>query len=77
MTDVPKISQDPRKIKITNLIAYIVCADGIPTNIENRPGFQNVIATTELRYKLPHCTTFSRSIILKLKNTVTSFQQKN
>ena len=77
MTDVTKFSRDdPRQTKITNSIASMVCADGIPTNIVNRPGFQNVIATTEPRYKLPHYTTFSRSIIPKLKITVTSFQRK-
>ena len=53
----------------------MICADAIPTNIVDRPGFKNFINSVEPRYKLPHYTTFSRSVIPKLKNNVSAFQR--
>ena len=76
MTDIAKFSRDdPRQIKITNSIASMVCTDGVATNIVSREGFKNVMNSMEPRYKLPNYSTFSRSIIPKLKNAVTSFQK--
>ena len=55
MTDVTKFSRDdPRQTKITNSIASMVCADGIPTNIVNRPGFH-------IMNQCPYKSVFYRS----------------
>ena len=67
---------DPRQIRITNSLASMICADAVPTNIINRPGFRHHINTMDPRYNLPHYTTFSRSVIPKLKSTVSAFQRK-
>ena len=76
ITDCSKFGRnDPWQNKLTSSIASMVCADGIPTNIVNREGFKNVLSVAEPRYKIPHYTTFSRSIIPRLKNSLTSFQQ--
>ena len=61
---------DPRQIRNTNAMASMICRDGIPTNIANRPGFRNAVETLDPRYTLPSAATFSHSIIPKLKEKV-------
>jgi hypothetical protein len=54
----------------------MICVDATPTNIVKRPGFVNLMKTVDPRYKIPQPSTFSRSIIPKLKNTVDTHQMK-
>ena len=68
-----KFSRDDlRHVRITNSIASMICTDVTPTNVVNCEGFKS---TVEPRYKVPDYSTFSRSVIPKLKNAVSSFQQ--
>ena len=67
---------DPRQVRINNSLASMICTDGIPTNVVNRDGFKNLMNTVEPRYTIPHYNTFSRSIIPKLKDAVSSFQKQ-
>lgn len=53
----------PRYIKITKLIAEMMCLDIQPFSIVEDRGFTNLIAYLEPRYKLPNRTTFSRKLI--------------
>ena len=74
----PKLSQclpqkygpnDPHQVNNTNAMASMTCRDATPTNIANWPGFRHAIETIDPRYTLPNATTFSRSIIPKLKES--------
>ena len=68
--------QHPRQKSITNDMGLMLCRDGQPTAMVGRPGFRNFVNSMDPRYTLPHPTTFARSIIPKLKETVTDFQRK-
>ena len=73
----PKYNRtDPRQIAGTNSLVSMICIDGIPTNIVNRPGFKNFTKTMDPRYTLPAYTTVSRSVLPKMMNNVTSFHQQ-
>jgi hypothetical protein len=65
---------DPCKTKINNAVASRICVDTAPANIVKRPGFVNLMKKVDPRYTLPHPSTFSKSIIPKLKNTVHEHQ---
>jgi hypothetical protein len=54
----------------------MICVDAAPADILLRPGFKHVVETLDPRYKIPHATTFSRTIIPKLANTVRQHQYK-
>ena len=54
----------------------MLCRDGQPTAMVGRPGFRHFVNSMDPRYTLPHPSTFARSIIPKLKETVTDFQRK-
>ena len=68
--------QDPRQKAMTNDVGLMLCRDAQPTNMVGRPGFRHMVSRMDPRYTLPHPTTFARSIIPKLKETVTDFQRK-
>ena len=72
-SSTPYGPNDPRQEKITNSVASMICRDGIPTNVVDRPGFQHLMHTMDPRYTLPHPATLSRSIFPKMKNTVDDF----
>ena len=57
-------SNHPQQVKITNSIGSMICHDAAPTNIVKRPG---MVQTIDSKYTLPHPSTFSHSVIPKLK----------
>ena len=63
-------------MRITNSIASMICTDALPTNVVNREGFKNVRSTVEPQYKVTGYSAFFCSVIPKLKNAVSSFQQQ-
>ena len=69
-------SQDPRHIKCVNAIAQMICNDAAPTNIVGRKGFKHVMQTMDPRFNVPSPTTFSRTILPKMKEVVSSFHLK-
>ena len=69
-------NQHPQHIKITNSIGSMICHDAAPVNIVKRPGMVHLMQTVDPRYTMPHPSTFSRSIIPKLKEAVSSYQRE-
>ena len=72
-----KFSRDaPRHVRITNSITSMISTDAIPTNVVNREGLNNLLSTVEPLYIVPGYSAFFCSVIPKLKNAVSSFQQE-
>ena len=64
----------PRHQTLVNAVGMMICTDGAPTSIVERPGFKHMATKFDSRFKLPDPTTFAKSVIPKLKNDVHSFQ---
>ena len=53
-----------------------MCVDAAPADIVKRPGFKHAMETLDPRYTVPHPSSFSRTVIPKLKQTVDDFHMK-
>ena len=66
---------DPRQISRVNAIASMICRDAEPTNIVNQEGFKHAVEALDSRFVLPVSSTFSRSILPKRKEVVSTFSK--
>ena len=55
--------KDPKAVAITELIGKMMALDIQPFSIAEDQGFCNLMKHTSPLYKIPHRTTFSRSVI--------------
>ncbi|XP_065671849.1 zinc finger BED domain-containing protein 6-like [Hydra vulgaris] len=68
----PLTSTDPKAIKITRLIAEMICTDNQPVSIVENPGFKRLLQILEPRYTIPSRKYFSTIEIPSIYQKVSS-----
>ncbi|XP_065671967.1 zinc finger BED domain-containing protein 4-like [Hydra vulgaris] len=68
----PLTSTDPKAIKITRLIAEMICTDNQPVSIVENPGFKRLLQFLEPRYTIPSRKYFSTIEIPSIYQKVSS-----
>ncbi|XP_065675713.1 zinc finger BED domain-containing protein 4-like [Hydra vulgaris] len=68
----PLTCTDPKAIKITRLIAEMICTDNQPVSIVENPGFKRLLQFLEPRYTIPSKKYFSTIEIPSIYQKVSS-----